>query len=66
MTTAPLLGLICMVNSCFAARRGVRLVRVTVISTCSPGSTISPEPINHSEDQEHSAVSGSPSKLWGF
>ena len=45
MTTAPLLGFTCMVNSFFRPKTGVILDRPTVTSTCSPGSTKSPEPM---------------------
>ena len=51
MTTAPWLGLTWMVNSLLVPRSGVRLERVTVMSTCSPGSTKSPEPITQLVDQ---------------
>ncbi len=45
MTTAPLLGFTCMVNSFFMPSIGVMLDRSTVTSTCSPGPTMSPEPM---------------------
>ena len=44
-TGAPMLGLTWMVNCVFLPRGGVRPVRVTIISTRSPDSIMSPEPI---------------------
>jgi len=41
-----------MVNSLSLAMTGVRLIRLTMISTCSPVSTRSPEPISQLADQE--------------
>ena len=40
MTIAPLLGLTWTENSFFSLKRGVWLVRMIVISTCSPVSTM--------------------------
>ena len=45
MTTAPLLGLACMVNFFFRPNPGVMLVRFRVTSTYSPGSSKPPDPM---------------------